>query len=38
MVNTGDKGVIVSIPKQRVFKVARNGIKIEYIIDEEIRR
>lgn len=31
-------GVIVKILKQRIFREQRNGIKIEIVIDEEIRR
>lgn len=31
-------GVIVKIPKQRIFARARHGVKKEIVIDEEITR
>jgi len=31
-------GVIVCIPKQRVSRAARNGVKTEVVIDEDITR
>lgn len=38
LVDIGDNGVVSKIHKQRVFKTARHGVKIEVIIDEEIVR
>lgn len=36
-VNVAD-GTIVSIPKQRIFRATKHGIKTEIVIDEEIKR
>ena len=36
-VHVGDNGTIVCIPKQRIFREARAGVKVEVVIDEDIR-